>query len=150
MGVACWRNLLISCWRESVDVPDVRALFPETEKLLERYPGGVGTMNLIEENTNAPQESREIGGKQIRDLGPRLLCTTNVLLGGGFWVPAARAITSAINLIARRPYPTLITGSIADACQWQAPLLGPVDGEPADGGALSRFATGLVEQFRLK
>jgi hypothetical protein len=133
-----------------VDVVDVRALFPDTERLLERYPGGIGTMNLIAENTNASQESREVGGKQIRDLGPRLLCTTNILLGGGFWVPAARAITSMINLIARRPLPTLTTGSIEDAARWQAPLLGNADGEPADASQLTRFAEGLAEEFGIR
>ena len=150
MAVASWRNLLISCWRESVDVADVRALFPETDRLLARYPGGVGTMNLIAENTTASQEAREVGGKQIRDLGPRLLCTTNILLGGGFWVPAARAITSMINLISRRPLPTLTTGSIEDGARWQAPLLGEAQGEPADASQLERFAVGLAQQFGIK
>ena len=147
MGVASWGNLMISCWRETVDVEDVRALFPQTDRMLTQYPDGIGTMNLITDNTVAPQESREVGGKQIRDLGPRLLCTSSVLLGGGFWIPAARAITSAINLLARRPLPTLITASLQDAARWQAPLLGELDGAAADGDRLQHFAAGLIEQF---
>jgi hypothetical protein len=148
MGVASYGNLLISCWRESVDVADVRSLFPTTERLLLVHTGGIGTMNLIAENCVAPQDSREVGGKQIRDLGPRLLCTTNVLLGAGFWVSAARAITSMISLISRRPLPTLITASVDDATRWQAPLLGAVDGEAIDAERLAIFARDLIEKFR--
>lgn len=148
MVTACWGNVCASCWRERVTVGDVEAIVTLSDGLLERYRDGIGTMNLIEEGTRADDDARTAGSTRIRDLGPRLLCTTNVILGAGLWVAGARAITSSINLLSRRPLVSRITNSIEDAVKWQAPLLGKPDGRAISASDLGRFAERLLAMFR--
>lgn len=124
MGWLAYGNVMVSYWRVEVTATDVRALFPETDRMLEQHRDGIATVNVIEHDTIATDEARVVGAAQIRDLGTRLRCTANILLGAGFWIAAARAITSTINLISRRPVPILHTDSIADAARWLAPRLG--------------------------
>jgi len=150
MCAASYGNIMVACWREQVTAEDVRALFPVTDEMLGRYPRGFGTMSLVEQGTFATDEAREVGGRQMFDLGDRLLCTSSVLLGAGFWIAAARASTALIGLISRRPRPTRLTASIADAAAWQAPLLGEPDGEAIEAAALEPFAAALLEAFRAR
>jgi hypothetical protein len=148
MTTACWGNVCATCWRERVTLADVEAIVTLSDRLLERYGEGIGTMNLIEEGTRADDDARTAGSTRIRDLGPRLLCTTNIILGGGLWVAGARAITSTINLLSRRPLNSRITSSIEDAVTWQAPLLGRPDGQAVAVSDLHRFADRLLALFR--
>src|SRR5690606_10617780 len=101
-----------------------------------------------EEGTRADDDAREAGSRRIRALGPKLLCTTNVILGGGIWVAGARAITSTINLLAGRPVSSRITNTIEDAVAWQGPRLGTPDGKSVDPADLQRFAEDLLAVFR--
>ncbi len=148
MVTATWGNVCASCWRERVTLADVESIVRFSDRLLERYPGGIGTMNLIEEGTRADDDARDAGSRRIRALGPRLLCTTNVILGGGLWVAGARAITSTINLLAGRPVSSRITNTIEDAVAWQAPRLGTPEGKPVEPAELGRFAEGLRAVFQ--
>jgi hypothetical protein len=150
MCAASYGNIMVACWREQVTPEDVRALFPVTDAMLVRYPGGLGTMSLVEQGTFATDEAREVGGRQMYDLGDRLLCTSSVLLGAGFWIAAARASTALIGLLSRRARPTRLTSSIADAAGWQAPLLGEPDGAAIDAVALEAFADELLASFRAR
>jgi hypothetical protein len=148
MTTACWGNVCATCWRERVTLTDVEAIVTLSDRLLERYGEGIGTMNLIEEGTRADEDARTAGSTRIRNLGPRLLCTTNIILGAGLWVAGARAITSTINLLSRRPLVSRITNSIEDAVAWQAPLLGTPDGHAVTASDLGRFAERLLGTFR--
>jgi len=148
MVTASWGNVCVSCWRERVTLVDVEAIVAFSDRMLERYPSGIGTMNMIEQGTRADDDARAAGSTRIRTLGSRLLCTTNVFLGAGLWVAGARAITSTINLLSGRPVNSRITNSIEDAASWQAPLLCAPDGRAAAGGELLRFAERLLEMFR--
>jgi hypothetical protein len=150
MCAATYANIMVACWRQQVTAQDVRALFPVTDEMLVRYPRGFGTMSLVEEGTFATDEAREVGGRQMFELGDRLLCTSSVLLGGGLWIAAARASTALIGLISRRARPTRLTGSIADAAGWQAPLLGEPDGATIDAAELESFADDLLATFRAR
>ncbi|MFO0634371.1 MAG: hypothetical protein U0168_16115 [Nannocystaceae bacterium] len=147
MGWLAHRNVMVSYWRIEVTPADIRALFPDTDRMLARYPDGIATVNVIEQDTVAPDEARAVGAAQIRDLGTRLRCTANILLGAGFWIAAARAITSTINLISRRPVPILHTASIDDAARWLAPRLGDPAAEATAQALASAIEHGL-QSFR--
>jgi hypothetical protein len=148
MTTACWGNVCATCWRERVTLADVEAIVTLSDRLLERYGEGIGTMNLIEGGTRADDDARTAGSKRIRILGPRLLCTTNIILGGGLWVAGARALTATVNLLSGRPLNSRITSSIEDAVAWQAPLLGTPDGHAVAASDLRRFAERFLAMFR--
>ena len=148
MVTASWGNVCASCWRERVTLEDVEAIVKFSDRMLQMHGDGIGTMNLIEEGTRADDDARAAGSKRIRLLGPRLLCTTTVMLGAGLWVAGARAVTSTINLLAGRPVSSRITNTIEDAVEWQAPRLGTPEGRPVSSADLGRFAHALLEVFR--
>ena len=113
-------NLLTTVLRTDVTLTRLRQLRRVTEKLAAQYGDRRATLTVIERTAiaDAPPEVREESAALMRKY-PSLVAT--VIEGGGFKGVGARAIMSAMALVAGKRDKLKIFASVDEAAEWLAP-----------------------------
>jgi hypothetical protein len=122
--IGTWNNVAVGIWK-SPTAETFRAFMRCQDKLAGENPSGIFAMSIIEEGS--PMPSRD-ARKQLADLvmaeKGRVILSAVVPEGSGFRAAAVRAVSGAMMVLSKPPFPQEVFSTVRDACQWfdrQAP-----------------------------
>lgn len=142
-SIATFRNALIVIWRASPTVEGIAAIEEEGERLLERYPAGVGGLSVAPARLPPPGgAARQRAAVALPRLSGQAISIAVVIEGEGVWAGAARGIASGMVLMGRLRCPVRVASSVRAAAAWQAPLLAERLGEAFPPDALCAAVEG--------
>lgn len=121
-------NLLLICWAGPPDqavVGEFRALVQGMQK---RHPEGFGLLHVIDhQSPPAPMEVR----RQLVDcqdqVASQLLGAVAAIASPGLAGAMLRGVMTGMIMLARKPYPRRITGTVPEAYAWLQGLGAPRD-----------------------
>ncbi|HEX4515297.1 MAG TPA: hypothetical protein VH054_17240 [Polyangiaceae bacterium] len=129
---AIHRNVYITAWWGETTVERLKRVGEIQNELARKWPAGFVALALIRSsNVNMPADVRAEAEKLSKEPAPNLKAIAQVIYGSGFAAAAIRSIATGMVLVARRPRPTKIFGTLEGAATWLAPQMNELP-EPAD------------------
>jgi hypothetical protein len=135
-----WHDLLAVWVNGSATVENQNETARHAQVLVERWPRGIGIIVVIDDGSPAPSKEvkQEISAMYQR-LAPNLRGVCFVMKGHGLQMAMVRGTLIAMNWVARRPYPTSITGDLQKGVNWLHYTLG----NDPDRGTVDQFIVAL-------
>ncbi len=123
-------NLIACVLREEVTVERLRALRKDTERVVAIYGPARGGITVVEGQavTDVSKEVRVESAALMRDFPSAV--TVTVIEGRGFKAVAARAIVSAMALLARNRDANKLFDTVDAAAAYMAPRIPPHGSDP--------------------
>jgi len=112
-------NVFISLTRRRQDVRRLRQVRVGLDAHFKRWPGGVGTLSVLEANSYSGMvtaEEREEIQRMAKDYSARGVAL--VIEGSGFRPAAMRTLLAGVYLVTRVTYPRKIFSSVGEAASW--------------------------------
>jgi hypothetical protein len=117
-------NLLVIVWRHRT-LPAAVARASRALRVLISENGSVGILQIAEVTTKAPDgAAREAIAKMLAEGKGHVTCSSLAYLGTGFWMASARAFVTGLTTLSRPGFPHVVFGTIEEAAEWHARLLG--------------------------
>lgn len=122
LGLATCGSVCVAVWRGPVTHELHLRQAGALESLVQRYPGRVGFVCVVEQNAPPPSpELRRASVEMITRLGRRLSCTACVIEGSGFSGAVARSVLAGMALLLpSSTAPFKFTATVAGAAAWIA------------------------------
>jgi hypothetical protein len=115
------RNLLVAAWRDAPRMTQMRQTALGSMTLSERFPTGVGFVNLVLSGTPSfSPEVLEEAARQTRDERAATHVVAHVVLVPGFAGSATRAFLSTVILLGRPRAATKVFSDAGEASTWLA------------------------------
>ena len=117
-------NMVFIAWRGETLVSAItNAKRVLGQALMQRYTS-YGLMQYVEQGAPPPDTAARNALADMLTAGRgRLVCSSLVYPGTGFWAAAARAFVTGLNLLARPGFPHVVFPTVRDAAQWHIQLL---------------------------
>lgn len=113
-------NVHVAVYRGTLTPAELTSIHHAHLALLERFDKSA-VLSVAEEGTPLPDaEVRELAGRYGDEVTPRVRCSSQVILGTGFWASAARSLITAMLWIRTGQYPVRVTDRIDDGCEFIA------------------------------
>jgi hypothetical protein len=113
-------NALIVIWRAQPDGVTLRHVGGAAERLLDRFPRGIGVLGVSRQMPLSDADDRGRLAPLLQVVGDRMLGLASVLEGDGHTV----SVMACINQVKRHPCPLKVFGTVDEGVAWLAPLLG--------------------------
>jgi hypothetical protein len=124
-------NFGIFIWRFRTLTEAVKAGAEMMRELQNRYPQGVGLVQVVEPTGTAPDAECRKALAELLERGRNAIrCSSVIYEITGFKGAAMRSVVSTLSLIARTDFPHRVFASTTEALQWQVPLVPAVAGLP--------------------
>lgn len=123
-AVATRGNMVFIAWRGETLVSAIsNARKVLVQALMQRY-ASYGLMQYVEQGAPPPDTAARHALADMLTAGQgRLVCSSLVYPGTGFWAAAARAFVTGVNLLARPGFPHVVFPTVQEAAQWHTQLL---------------------------
>lgn len=123
-AVATRGNMIFIAWRGETLVSAIStAKKVLVQALMQRYTC-YGLLQYVEHGAPPPDTAARSALADMLTAGQqRLVCSSLVYAGTGFWAAAARAFVTGLNLLARPGFPHVIFPTVQQAAQWHVQLL---------------------------
>jgi hypothetical protein len=123
-AVATRGNIVFIAWRGETSVAAVENAKRILIQALTQRHASYGLMQYVEQGAPPPGTAARTALADMLTAGRgRLVCSSLVYPGTGFWAAAARAFVTGLNLLARPGFPHVIFPTVQDAAKWHTQLL---------------------------
>jgi hypothetical protein len=129
-----WRNVCVVRWTGNASTHTLQRLIAASRPMHNARGGArVASLTLLEAATLALPDAatRALIDQHRHDVRDTTLAEA-LVLPGGLVAATIRGFIAGITLARRLPYPTRVVPTLEAACQFLAPLLEPVHGQPVD------------------
>jgi hypothetical protein len=137
-------NALIVVWQAAPTREVLDGVRLVTDRLLRRYPAGIGVIGVSGELPLPHACDRQRLGALLQERGDRLLGLASIIEGS----EPTRSLMASINLVVKNPCPLRIFSNVDEGVAWLAPLLR--QGQPPPSVALRHAVERLKRELLQK
>jgi hypothetical protein len=124
---AIHRNVYITAWWGETTVARLKRVGEIQNELARKWPKGFVAIALIRSaNANLPADVRAEAERLSKEPAANLRAIAQVIYGSGFAAAVIRSVATGMVLIARRPRPTKIFGTLETAATWLVPHMNEI------------------------
>lgn len=122
---AAWNQAYILDWNTEISIENLDASVAGARTLLETFPEGLATINIIHRRMPLPPiELREYAKKKMAESPPGVRCHATALTERGLWASAMRAALAAMYMVERTKFPRKVFAEVFEAVEWSGEVLG--------------------------